>query len=313
MIRKVITITAEDSPNVRYARAEIAAGREPSGRVLVPGVLTWAEYQQRRRTWDELEQTVGLDARFYEGAAIMLFPKAWLDRASGLAMSGVKMAAWRNTIGCDPAEGGDNTAWAVGNQHGLLALVSKKTSDTAVIVNETLGLMRYWNISPGDVVFDRGGGGKQHADRLRAMGYDCRTVAFGESLVLEPRRGTVLFQERKDNREERYVYKNRRAEMYGELSLLLDPADDRGGYALPRTLLDRKRPDGGPSLREQLGPIPKQYDVEGRLYLPPKNKRSEDTKEKSLVEIIGCSPDEADALVLQVYGMLNPVKRRMAG
>lgn len=36
--RKVIQITAEDSPNVKYARREIAAGLTPSNKQIVPGV-----------------------------------------------------------------------------------------------------------------------------------------------------------------------------------------------------------------------------------------------------------------------------------
>ena len=42
--RKIIRIKAEESPNVRYALAEIKAGREPSHRILVPGVKTYATY-----------------------------------------------------------------------------------------------------------------------------------------------------------------------------------------------------------------------------------------------------------------------------
>jgi hypothetical protein len=37
--RRVIRIKAEDSPNVRYALAQIAAGKKPTGEVILPGVL----------------------------------------------------------------------------------------------------------------------------------------------------------------------------------------------------------------------------------------------------------------------------------
>ena len=83
--RKVIKIRAEDSPNVRYALAEIKAGRKPSGKIIVPGVKPYWEYLENRAYWDAHEQSVALDAEFYEGADIMLFPSEWLDAAERAA------------------------------------------------------------------------------------------------------------------------------------------------------------------------------------------------------------------------------------
>lgn len=305
--RKVIRIRAQDSPNVRFALAQQAAGIEPTGEVLVPGILTWDEYLKRRATWDEVRQTIGLDAAFYVGAGVLLFPPAWLDEAARISRL-TRQQRRATAIGIDPAEGGDKTAMAAVDELGLIELVSKKTPDTSVITGEALAFMRRHGVEPERVAFDRGGGGKEHADRLRSMGYAVRTVAFGESLMMEPKRGMRLVEERLDNREERYAYKNRRAEMYGTLSTMIDPVMGSKVFAIPGD-------EAGPQyadLRRQLSVIPKEYDGEGRLSLPPKNKR-EGQSGKCLIDLIGHSPDEADAVVLAVHAMLSKVKRAVAG
>lgn len=288
--RKVIKIRAEDSPNVRYALAQQAQGIAPTNEIVLPGVLAWDEYQKRRETWDSIRQCIGLDAEFYEGAELLLYPPEWLNRAERIAAELPQRKA--QTIGVDPAEGGDSTAMAAVDEQGLIELVSKKTPNTAVITGEVLAFMQRHQVAAENVLFDRGGGGKQHADRLRQQGYPVRTVAFGESLVPEIRRGLSPVAQRKEQREEHYAYKNRRAQMYGLLSERLDPTNS--GFGLPAKYGE---------LRRQLAPIPRQYDSEGRLTLPPKSKRDKNDKRQTLTDLIGCSPDEADALVLAVYGL----------
>src|SRR5437667_99689 len=83
--RRVIRIPAEDSPNVRLGLAQRARGIEPTHEVLIPGMLTLAEYDLRRATWDKRRQCVGLDARFWEGAELLLFPPERLARAAAVA------------------------------------------------------------------------------------------------------------------------------------------------------------------------------------------------------------------------------------
>ena len=129
-----------------------------------------------------------------------------------------------------------------------------------------------------------------------------QTVAFGEAVSPMPRRGTAGFQERTDQREQRTAYFNRRAEMYGNLRELLDPALGQG-FAIPADYTD---------LRGQLAPIPLTYDDEGRLKLLPKHRREPavgGAGAKSLTELIGHSPDEADALVLAIHGMRGKAVR----
>lgn len=319
--RRVFKIRAEDSPNVRYARAEQAAGKHPSGRVIIPGVLPWLDYVNRRNTWDAILQTIGLDGEFYEGAENLLYPPQWLNYSHDLHDKLAPIASKRLAlaIGIDPAEGGAKSSWSVVDQYGLMHLLSKQTPDTTVIPSETIRLINEFRVDPTRVVFDRGGGGKQHADTLRRMGYKVRTVAFGETVMHDPRRGLQHIADRLEEREDRYAYTNRRSQMYGELSLLMDPSTDhapslskewiqgRGcsGFAIPRAYTD---------LRHQLSPIPRQYDPEGRLMLPPKNRRPDtDQKKVTLVELIGYSPDDADSLVLAVHGLLYKSSKPAAG
>ena len=345
--RKIFKITAEDSPNVRYARAQIARGLEPTGEMIVPGVMPWGEYQKRRATWDKISQCIGLDAEFYEGAEILLYPPEWLNRSDAMARqlfsSGVQRKAV--AIGIDPAEGGDKTSMSAIDQLGLIERVTKKTPNTAVIVGEAVAFMRKHGVPAERVGFDRGGGGKQHADTMRAMGREflgIRTVAFGEAINPVPKRGMTILEDKIEQREEKYTYVNRRAQMYGELRLLLDPADYtlqsdyyshhvwdsvnkqlggksvtpgklsptqqavvNKGFAIPLFMY--------PELRQQMAPIPLTYDPEGRLKLLPKNKRSKDSEEKTLTELIGHSPDELDSLVIAIHMMLHKTRQVVAG
>lgn len=198
------------------------------------------------------------------------------------------------------------------DEWGLIEQVSRKTPDTNVVVGEVIAFANKHSCPFERVTFDRGGGGKEHADRMRAMGYNVKTVAFGESPTLDMRRGKNRLADRQDNREDRYAFLNRRAEMYWDLSGLLDPAreqainGDRGSHAFGI-------PVEYAELRRQLSVLPKLYDGEGRIYLPPKNKKSETQKVKTLTEMLGCSPDEADSLVLAVHAMLKVHKRSTAG
>lgn len=313
--RKVIRITALESPNVREGeRLRREYPSMPLSEVfarstLFDGLLTYQHYLSHRRNWDAMRQAAGLDAVFYEGPGIKLFPSEWLDNAARLAERIQWNRVNRNCLGVDAAEGGDNTSWAVVNQQGCPFMRSKKTKDTSDIPGETLAVMREWNVRPEDVCFDRGGGGKQHADQLRRRGYPVRTVAFGERLMLEPKRGIRTFGERKEVVEDRYVYKNRRAEMYYELAANKE-------FAIAAEILWRKRTDGGPSLGDQLARFPRLIDDDGRYWLPSKGIMTDEMEKqgvKTLTQLIGCSPDEADGLVIGHWTLRNPQRRMQAG
>lgn len=305
--RKIIRIKAEDSPNVRLAVAQRRAGLPITHKTLVPGVLSYEKYLERRAMWDKIRQCIGLDGNFYEGSQTLLFPPDWLNRAEQMARRLVGKQRHAKAIGIDPGEGVEDTSMAAVDEHGLIEMLSQKTPNTSVIPRMAIAFGRRHGVSPDNWVFDRGGGGLQAADNIRDLGEEyegVRTVAFGETVRLDPRRGLVLVETRRRNLEERYTYINRRAQMYGELSILLDPGEDGECFALPEEYT---------TLRAELAPVPKLYDREGRLRMLPKHKANPNSKEQTLVEIIGHSPNEADALVLAVHGMLHETATATAG
>lgn len=307
--RKILKITAWDSPNVRLGTAQKEAGIEVTDEILVPGVKSYSKLQENLKLWDPILQCIGLHAEFYEGPEQKLYPLDWRNRAAALARDLRVRGSYRKAkaIGIDPAEGGDKTAMAAVDEYGLIELVSRKTPNTAEITGEAIAFMKKYGVDPQSVCFDTGGGGKQHADRLRAQGYNVRTVAFGEVISVEPRRGMRPFSDKIEVKEDRYTYFNRRAEMYGELRQLLDPSLPGRGFAIPDF------PEVYSELHRQMKPIPLTWDSEGRMKLLPKHARSADSDEMTLDKLIGCSPDELDALALAVHGMLHKAQVRRAG
>lgn len=297
--RKVIKICADDSPNIRYAKAQIRKGIGPTGEVILPGVKEYGEYLKDIALRDRVWLCVAHGAEFFEGGEVLLYPPDWLDAAE---VRHEKIAVRRRAkaIGCDPGEGAAETSWYAVDEHGIVDSVSKRTPNTADIPKETLAFMRKHRLDdqPQRVCLDRGGGGLQAADRLREMGFDVRTVAFGERPSLEPAPRSATFDERGDIAEVRYAYANVRAQMYHRLHLLLDPSltDDGPRFAIPRSETE---------LRRQLAPVPKLYGPEGQIRMLPKTKRDPNSKEQTLTDLIGCSPDRADALVLAIHAMVT--------
>jgi len=322
LLRRVIRIRAEDSPNVRLALAEIAAGKEPSHETLVPGVLSYADFLIRLKTWDVVRQTIGLFAEFYKGAQLLMFPPDWLNLCHRESLRARCLAAPADGIGIDPAEGGDSTAMAALNRWGIKDLVSRKTPNTDDIVREALAFMRRHGVPPERVCFDRGGGGQQHADRMRAMrtgewpqGCHVRTVAFGEPLSLDPKRGLRRIEERMEVKEEKYAYKDRRTEMYWDLRTQVDPSlNPEGFYIAPGLMGNAENRES--ELRHQIAVLPVLLDEHGRYWMLPKSRKSGDEekkKQKTWKELISHSPDEADAVVLALHARLHVKKRVTAG
>lgn len=293
--RRIIHIAAEDSPNVRYGLAQVAKGIEPDNRIIVPGVLSYEEYCYRRKYWDKVRQCVSLDARFYKGSSNLMYPPLWLNAAEAKDAELVRKKVVRKAkaMGIDPAEGGDKTVWTVIDEHGIIEQLSLSTPDTDVIYEQTLVLIRKYGLPARKVFYDRGGGGKQHADRLRKKGFMVNTVAFGESVKQEIKSGMTSVAARKAMEEERFIYKNRRAQMYHLLRLKLEPQENPLGFGIPRNLVE---------LRRQMAPVPLVYE-EGRIALPPKHKVDRNSKKVCLTDLIGHSPDELDSLVLAIYGL----------
>ncbi len=314
-LRKIIHMPATASPNVKVGLEQQKRGIKPTGVRVLRRVHSWQEYQDHLATLDQAQLAVKVFARFYKGPELMLWPEAWLSRCAMLAGERKRFEAVRKemglpalvrSMGVDGAEGGDNTCWCIGDDLGVLHLLSVKTPDTNEIIGTTRALMREWRVTPDMTLFDAGGGGKQHADRLRAGGDRVQVRSFNETVTVDRPGGWDhdVEGEAAELAALKKTYANLRSQMYGECSMDCDPINPGDGFGVP---------DGTPALKElhrQLGLMPKRRDEEGRLYLPSKSKKDESTK-KTLTDILGHSPDEADAYVLMRCARKHPQRRKM--
>jgi hypothetical protein len=323
--RRCIRITAEDSPNVRFAKWEIEQGRVPTNRIIVPGVISWEMYQKRRKTLNEKEQCESLDAEWYEGADIRLVPRPWLygtetDPTRGaISYNRDRPENQVRYIGCDPGEGGDDSCWVVGGRHGIDEVVSKKTPNTNDVISTTMDLQFRWKVDWENIIFDEGsgGGGRVHIDRFWANGRKVRGVGFGATPQLELRRGMTYFQERKEQRADKYAFVHCRDEMAHDIRCLLE-RDTEGKYVQGDNYSKCNGfgiPDvpAAQELIRQLLLIPFSTDGEGRMKLPPKRNPVDTRDPNTLVYIIGHSPDQFDAFCLMVYGMNHNPPQQRAG
>lgn len=292
---------------------------------LIPGLIRLDTYLQNRLTFDPIMQSISLDGLFYEGAEAKMYPPDWLDRAERIADSLKTVSRRPLAMGVDSAMGGDRTCWTVVDRLGIIYQLALKTPDTSAIPDRTIALIKQYNLDPEKVLFDAGGGGHQHVDTLRRRGYNVNQVYFGEAPT-DPNtyKRMRTSQDKRDARELKQVYCNRRAELYGTLRALLDPRPryneggelepTSAGFGIPRELTE---------LRRQLSPIPLVYDEEGRLWLIPKSPKpklgqvNHDITGQpkgmytSMVELLGRSPDEADSTALAVFAMDYKPKTRV--
>lgn len=303
--RRVIRVKATDSPNVRLGLAQLKSGQTPTNEMLVPGLLSYQEYAYRRAVWDPVRQSVGLDGEFWEGSELLLFPPDWLNQAEERAIN-LPVLRKARAGGCDPAEGGDMTALAAVDDYGLLDLQAVKTPNTNDVITLAIAFMDKWQIPAERFAFDRGGGGKQHVDRLREIDdkgkrpyRHVRTVAFGESPHLPIKYGKYGVPSRQDAHEERTAYTSLRVQMYHELSQAIDPGLPGVRFAIPARFAE---------LRRQLCVFPKQTDRDGKYKLPPKQNPTDPDDPDTLINMIGRSPDEADAVVLAYHAMTHEAR-----
>lgn len=291
LFRKVLTIAALDSPNVQRELMRRQGVPEDALPPEVPGVLSWAEYQARLATWDEERRCVGLEARYYEGPSLKLFPP---DRLAASAANAARLAGTKRrakAAGVDPGEGAAETALYAADELGVVDELCIRTPDTSDIPALIVGFLEKNGVPDHMCLMDRGGGGKQAYDQLRKMGRKVRTLAFGSPPAVDGRT--------KDAAVEQAAYRNVRAQMYGELSDLI-----AAGFAIPLHMQE---------LRRQLAAVPRLRDGEGRLWLPPKQARGPGGREMTMTQLVGCSPDRSDALVLAVHSLLHPERKAQAG
>lgn len=319
LLRKVIPIDGDDSPNVQAARLAISRGK-PIPLPILPGLLSWEWMQRRELIWDEETIERRLHGRFYEGAQSMLVPFDWLDHAMDASRwQELKKTERRaEAMGVDVAQGGgDRNVWTVIDNRGIIRQVVSEEGDAVVTAERTMALMREYGLSAGQVAMDSGGGGKEICDMLRhgirnsASGQienaPVRVVAFGERPGADDsgRGKTRRKRTAWSDTDPAKAYYNRRAEMYGNLRAMLNPVQPNGGESF------MFGPDAW-ELRKELAPIPLMYDEEGRMRLPPKDERPGAVRNAiSVKKLIGCSPDRSDSLVLAIhalkYGRGSPV------
>ena len=289
LLRKVIHIDGLDSPNVKLGMMLAARGHKGPWPLMIPGLLSYPEFLRRSAEWDEVKKRTRLHGLFYEGEQTLLYPMAWLDRSEAAyrQLTAKKTKRIPKAIGLDVAMGGrDLTVWAIIDEFGLIELVVKDTPNTMEIPGITIKMMRDYKIPPCCVALDMGGGGKQIFDRLAELGHNVMGVHFGSSAGSD-------CDDPADKLTASQSYVNKRAEMYGMLRQQLDPNLTSREFTLPPEHFE---------LRQELAVLPLQYDSEGRMYLPPKDKSSTSRgSTKSLREILGRSPDRADALVLALW------------
>jgi hypothetical protein len=277
-----------------WLRVRVPASQCPR----IPAEFLADERRALGETWYAQEYEVTFTDAFGEP----LFPGAWLNHAERLARDLEGKPRQAVAAGVDPGEGTSATCLCAVDRQGVVELASMLTPDTNVIPGLVIDFYRRHGVAPERVNIDLGGGGQQLVDRLRGAGHNVTGVAFGSSASPPPLRGRMRFDDRVSAVEERYAFCNRRAQMYWELRTLLDPA--QGGFAVPARYTE---------LRRQLSPIPLMRDQEGRLRMLPKSKRDPASKERTLTEIIGRSPDDADSLVLACHALLYEDMRPEAG
>lgn len=311
--RHVIHISGEDSPNVIAAKRYYELGGKGRPPSVIPGVLQWHEYLYRKKHWDKSKKRTRLEGLFDEDSDALMFPMTKLDAAQEV-WPYVPNHRGPFSMGLDVAMGGrDKTVWVIIDRFGVFDVIVRDYSDTMQIAGETIVLMNKYDI-PGRRVCVDAGGGKSICDRLEEQARYVNPIWFGSSA------------------EDSKSYFNARAEMYDMLSSAMDVdiwqcTKTGSGWEFP-TIESEDEEDKEPEiaehascfalppeddlLREELACLPLIYDSEGKLRMLPKdvkNKLSETRKvhEKTIKELIGRSPDRADALALAVYARGNHV------
>ncbi len=313
----VIHIDGErDSPNVVFGKRWVAAGRKGEPPRVIPGVLSYTDYLIRQ-TWPEAMRRVRLHGLFLDESKDKLFSSDMLDamqtigaklleyrarckakacQCQSLIPASADMAPlWqpkhgRLSMGVDVGQGQAATVWTAVGRYGVLHKVSKQTPNTASISGWTIKLAKRWRIAPENIAIDIGGGGKMIVDQLHEAGYEVLGVGFGE----------------KPN--DPSEYNSLRVEMYAEAAKLMMGSHVQAMLELP---VERWLPHwscmgllpGDSMLRQDLHVLPREFDGEGKLRLPPKSRRAgrHGSAEKTIEDMLGRSPDDGDSFVLAVY------------
>lgn len=317
LLRKILHIDGELSPNVILGKRLKGAGIKGPYPSIVPGVLSYAEYMRRKRIWDAIKIHIRLHGKFYEGEAALMFPPDWLDRTekahwelhpTGYNQMSPRIVTNPSThlaMGIDCGAGRDLSVWTIIDRLGIVFQHAESTFDTSIITKKTIEFIERFFISPAKICFDAGGGGKQIVDHMRDQNPKyklIRSIAFGSSPTQTTEKKSKKTDDKITEKEDTWVYKNRRAELYGDLRKWIDPSINQPVFALPEELY---------LMREELAILPLWFDSNGKMYLPPKDKapHAKDKEEITLKKLLGRSPDRSDSLVLAVHAHQSKGKR----
>lgn len=331
LTRKVICMDVEKSPNVHFGLEWDRRGLEGSPPVIFDGIATYEDYLRWKRDWSTRDQQIKIHGRLPEDGDEKLYPHLWLSfaREFGNLAARLPRSVWgRLAMGIDVAEGADLTVWTIFGRFGVYRCVSKQTDDTDKIPGWTARLCKRYGIDWRDVLFDASPG-KHHVDRMNASGMDVQCVRFGEKPTQLHRAEyrnirTELYGEGARLMEPTVLAKslmdasNEYRSIEGWLDALAkgreEPCPIPDGfvyYGIPGEVESHSEGEPEPvwmampsgdarcasMLREDLYVLPKQYDSEGMLYLPPKNPGRRSNGE-SVRELLGRSPDVGDSASL---------------
>lgn len=250
--------------------------QDPGKQIILPSWLSepiklWNRWNQLWRRADEGDHKLALKI---------------LDQMLPVEGFGLDVAASRY---------GDSSVLAVGGRHGIRAIHECQFSDTQQTMYWVLETARSYGIDLKQgtipIAIDWGGGyGNAVGDPLKKMNVHVIEVHGNATSDLDSKK-----------------YANKRAELYGEAGRRLDPAGDF--RMIPFGLPDDER------LRAELVAPAKIYaghDGE-KYYITPKGRRGSDENYmgKTIRELLGRSPDRADAVVYCLCALRDQQRRHL--
>jgi len=209
-----------------------------------------------------------------------------LDRILPVESFGLDVAASRY---------GDSSVLAVGGRYGIRAIHECQFSDTQQTMWWVLETALFYGIDLKlgsiPIAIDWGGGyGNAVGDPLKKMNVHVIEVHGNASSNIDSQK-----------------YANKRAELYGEFGRRLDPAGDF-------RMMQFGLPDNERLRAELIAPtkIYSGHDGE-KYYITPKGRRGSDENYmgKTIREILGRSPDRADAVVYCLCALREQQRRQL--
>ena len=236
-----------------------------------------AAYMAKLAQMNEQDRNALLFGRWdYAAADDLLIHPALVAKAYEQILIPERLRIGRRIIGCDPAHQGKDTTVLIHRKlQTAFRLQRWARLDSMQLVHKLK--MEIDRASDEDGVpplvnldYAHGTG---PIERLRELGYQANLIHFN------------------GKPHDPVKYKNKRAEMYGEMAEAMAEADH---YRIP--------PD--PALKAQLSAIMIERDSDGRLKLAAKDE---------IKKAVGRSPDEADALALTYAWPYVPTVQQMVG